>query len=159
MKAVQLPTHGIGTRVVRGYAFALAAAMSYGASNVITRHAVTELAPPLAGSAIALAWGTLFIFMTQARVMRWSGPRIMNSLLFFAVSGIFASLGFLFSVFALKEAPVVLVTPVTSTHPLFTLLFAALLLRGLERVTPRLFLGAALVVLGVAVLTLADALD
>ena len=45
--------------VAIGYSFALSASVAYGASQVLTRHTVTDLAPPLAGAAVALFWGTL----------------------------------------------------------------------------------------------------
>ena len=44
---------------------------------------------------------------------------------------------------ALARGEVVVVAPVLATNPLFTLLFAFLLLRGVERITPRIVLPAA----------------
>ena len=72
----------------------------------------------------------------------------------FAGAGIFSTTGVLCLFLALERAPVVLVSPVANTNPLFSLIFVALLLRGVERLTPRVFLGAGLVVAGVGVLTL-----
>ena len=45
------------------------------------------------------------------------------------------------------------ISPVLATNPLFTLLFASIFLRGVERITPRVVLGALLVVAGVVVLS------
>ena len=56
---------------------------------------------------------------------------------------------------ALENADVVVVSPVSSTNPLFTLLFAAILLRDLERFNIRILMGSMLVVLGVVVISLA----
>ena len=54
---------------------------------------------------------------------------------------------------ALSRGPVVVLSPVVSTNPLFTLLFASIFLRGVERITPRVVAGALLVVGGVVVLS------
>ena len=45
------------------------------------------------------------------------------------------------------------VTPLTSTSPIFVLLLSPLLLRGVERVTGRIVAGTVLIVLGVYLIT------
>ena len=50
---------------------------------------------------------------------------------------------------------VVVVSPVLATNPLFTLILAAIFLRDIEQITPRIIVGALLVVAGVVVLSLA----
>ena len=138
-----------------GWVCAFTAALSYGASNVLTRQSVDELAP-LVGSMVALFAGTFGLLAISARNLGSYGtsdPR--RGLLFFALAGIFSTVGLVFLFLALDRAAVVVVTPVSSTSPLFTLIFAALLLRGVERLTARVVLGAALVVAGVIVLTVA----
>ena len=56
---------------------------------------------------------------------------------------------------ALSRGNVVVVSPLVSTNPLFTLVLAAVLLRDVERITRRTIVGALLVVLGVVVVTVA----
>ena len=56
---------------------------------------------------------------------------------------------------ALSRGQVVVVSPVLATNPLFTLLLAMVLLRGLEQITLRVIAGTCLVVLGIVVLTVA----
>lgn len=56
--------------------------------------------------------------------------------------------------YALDLGEVVVVIPISSTGPLFTLIFTALFLKGVERVTLKIVLGAALIISGVVLLTL-----
>ena len=60
-----------------------------------------------------------------------------------------ASTGALTTLFAaLRQGEVAVVTPIVSTQPLFVLLFAPILLRGMESITRLMVLGAVLIVLG-----------
>jgi drug/metabolite transporter (DMT)-like permease len=70
----------------------------------------------------------------------------------FAASGTLQAFGFLAFTLALSADDVTVVYPVTSSAPIFTLAFTALLLRGQETVTWRIVLGVALVVIGVIAL-------
>jgi drug/metabolite transporter (DMT)-like permease len=151
---MQPPTEQRAARqVLLGVLFAFGAALSYGASQVLTRHSVSDLAPPLTGSAIALFWGTLGFFFLSARGLRQAGNDFRKGTPFFIGTGIFSAIGVVGLFQALERGPVVLVSPVVSVNPLFTLLFAALLLREVERITIQVVIGALLVVGGVVVLT------
>jgi DME family drug/metabolite transporter len=136
-----------------GVAFALAAALSYGSSQVITRQSLGGLAPPLVGSVIALFWGTLGFAILSARNLGERGDHLWRGVAFFAMGGVFSAMGVLLMFFALGRGEVVVISPVLATNPLFTLFFAAILLRGVERITPRILVGALLVVSGVGVLS------
>ena len=139
---------------ITGVAFALAAALSYGSSQVITRQSLSDLAPPLVGSLIALFWGTLGFAVLSVRSLGERGDHLGRGVAFFATGGVFSATGVLLMFFALDRGEVVVISPVLATNPLFTLFFAAMLLRGVERITPRILLGALLVVVGVAVLSI-----
>ena len=136
-----------------GVAFALAAAISYGSAQVITRQSLGDLAPPLVGSVIALFWGTLGFSLLSARNLGARGEHLWRGVAFFATGGVFSAIGVLLMFFALGRGQVVVISPVLATNPLFTLFFAAILLRGVERITPRILVGALLVVSGVTVLS------
>ena len=60
MKAIQSRIRG-GGRVWLGYAAAMGAALSYGASQTIGKHITTEYAPPLVGTAFALLFGFVYV--------------------------------------------------------------------------------------------------
>ena len=74
-----------------------------------------------------------------------------------ALAGTAATAGITTNFFALSHAPVATVAPVLATSPLFALIFTHLFLQRLERVTPRLWIGAGLMVVGIALITLSNA--
>ena len=139
--------------LMTGVAFALGAAMAYGSSQVITRQIIGDLAPPLVGTLISLFWGTLGFALLSARNLGSRGDHFGRGTLFFATGGIFSAAGVLLMFYALELGQVVVIAPVLATNPLFTLVFAAIFLRGVERITLRVVLGALLVVSGVIVLS------
>ena len=143
-----------GRTAVVGYGFALSAAIAYGVAQVLTRHSVTDLAPPLVGAVVSISCGTLAFSMLAVRSFGEPRPDFRSGALLFAGAGIFSATGVLGLFLALERAEVVLVAPVVSTNPLFTLLLAAIFLRGVERLTPQVIAGAVLVVAGVIILTL-----
>ncbi len=137
-----------------GYGFAFGSAVSYSVAQILTRHSVTDLAPSLLGSALALFWGTVAFTAIAAGSMNQQHPSFRLGALAFIGAGFFSFVGVLALFLALEREKVVVVSPISSTHPLFTLLLAAIFLRGTERVTRELLLGSLLVVVGIAVLAL-----
>ncbi len=140
-------------RSMRGYVFASSSAAAYAAAQVLASHGVSDFHAPLVGTTIALAFGTLAFVAIALR--NFSAPvlNFRRGVLFFILAGFFSSAGVASIFSAVERADVVIVSPVSSTYPLFTLLFAAVLLGDLERVNPRMVLGAALVVIGVAIIS------
>jgi drug/metabolite transporter, DME family len=78
-----------------------------------------------------------------------------QSIGYFAIGGAFESLGLLLVLFALTYGPVIVVTPLTATLPLWVVLGSKLFLRDLEKITPRITAGAILVVAGTITISLA----
>ena len=76
---------------------------------------------------------------------------------YFAAAGAFESLGLLLVFYALTYGPVVMVTPLTATLPLWVVLGSRLFLYDVERITARIVAGAALVVLGTIAIAIAEA--
>jgi uncharacterized membrane protein len=72
----------------------------------------------------------------------------------FLAAGVTISLGMACIYYALDLGKVSVVIPISSIGPFFSLLFAALFLRDVERVTLRIVLAAAMIIGGVLVLTL-----
>ena len=141
-------------RMLLGIAFGLGAALAYGSSQVVARQAVSHDTPALLGSAMGLFWGTLGFFLLSLRNLGGPATNFRRGALFFAGGGILSALGVLGLFLALERAQVVIVAPIANTNPLFTLVLAAIFLRGVESITPRVVAGALLVVSGVIVLTL-----
>jgi drug/metabolite transporter (DMT)-like permease len=78
-----------------------------------------------------------------------------QSIVYFAIGGAFESLGLLLVLYALTYGPVVVVTPLTATLPLWVVLGSKLFLRDLEKITPRIVAGAMFVVAGTIAISLA----
>ncbi|MDA1010105.1 MAG: DMT family transporter [Chloroflexi bacterium] len=143
-------------RKLAGIAFAFSAAISYGTSQVLTRSATDETSP-LVGALIALFFGTLGFALLSARTLIWNrntNGDLQRGVPLVIGAGIFSACGVLLMFLALQRGEVVAVSPVLATNPLFTLAFAIVMLRGVERVTLRIVAGALLVVVGVIILSI-----
>lgn len=140
-------------KMIIGIAFGIGAAMAYGTSSVLIRKGTTTMTPPLVGAAVSLLAGTLTLLIFKAGELKSSLSQSRKATGFLLLSGITAGLGILSSFFALSQAPVVIVSPIQSTSPLFALVWSALFLRRLEKITPRLIIGSILVMLGIVLIT------
>jgi drug/metabolite transporter (DMT)-like permease len=147
------PQDGISGHALRGYVFAFSAAIAYAASQVVAREGVSEYDAPLVGTTIALAFGTAGFIVIALRNMSAPVSDFRRGALFFGAAGIFSATGVSGMFLAVERAEVVVVAPISSVHPLFTLLLAAVFLRDLERITPRIVFGGALVVAGVVLIS------
>ena len=74
---------------------------------------------------------------------------------YFIVGGSLESLGLLLVLYALSYGPVVMVTPLTATLPLWVVIGSKIFLRDIEKITARTVIGAILVVAGTVAITLA----
>jgi drug/metabolite transporter, DME family len=80
-----------------------------------------------------------------------------DSLGYFIAGGAFESLGLLLVLYALSFGPVVMITPLTGTLPFWVVIGSKLFLRDVEKITPRIVIGALLVVCGTIAITTAAA--
>jgi drug/metabolite transporter (DMT)-like permease len=76
-----------------------------------------------------------------------------DSLGYFIGAGAFESLGLLLVLYALSFGPVIMITPLTATLPLWVVLGGKLFLRDVEKITIRIMIGAILVVCGTIAIT------
>jgi drug/metabolite transporter (DMT)-like permease len=77
-----------------------------------------------------------------------------RAVLAFVVSGLGETAAVLFLLFAYAHGPVVIVAPISSTVPIWTMLLAAIFLRDVEQFTGAAVAGAILVVFGVIMISL-----
>lgn len=139
----------------RDLVFAVGAAAAYGAGNVIRRFGLTATdASPLEAVAVNVTAAVVVLAAYAAsRPDPIRPPRAATR--YFAAAGVAAAVA-LFTLFeALDRGPVVIVDPLSGTSSLFAVLFTAILLRDVERVTARTVLGAALIVVGAGLVTVA----
>ena len=141
---------GAGLRQLRdvGVLAAVGSALSYGVRPLFLKFGLDEVDIPLTaaliGAVAALVYASLFTRYDRMR----SGLRA-KSAPYFIGAGVLQAFGFLALTFGLSTEDVSIGYPVTSTAPLFTVAFTALLLRGVEQLTWSIVLGAVLVVGGV----------
>ena len=149
-----------------GVIAALGAALSYGIRPLILKFGLNEANLPttavLIGAISALAYAVLMSRPWRTR-LALEGPGAMRGRIavaagqpvavwLFVGAGVAQAFGFLALTLGLATDAVSLVYPITSTAPLFTLVFAWLFLRGTEALTWRLALGVVAVTGGVIVL-------
>lgn len=144
-------------------AFPVVAAVLFAVGNVLRRHGlttadVTALEAVAINEAAALAVLAGYAF-ARGRVgdLRAAPAETWK---YFVGSGTITAFALLslFAAFRHPEGTVAVVDPLAATAPLFTTVFAYVLLDDLERVTRGVVVGAALIVLGVALVTSGPAL-
>lgn len=139
---------------IAGRAFGIGAGLSYGISSILIRRGVGDLTVPIVGAAIAMLSGSIWLSIIGGRNIKTGLADGRKAIFLLLSSGVVSAAGIIASFFALSVAPVVVVSPLQNTTPLFTLLWSWLFLGQLERITLRLVLGSVLVVTGVILITL-----
>ncbi|ELY45671.1 DMT family transporter [Natronorubrum sulfidifaciens] len=136
----------------------IAAAATFAVANVSRRYGMLET-PISALEAVAIN-ETAGLVALLAYVAAVGGRDVLAkpraSYTYFAGSGLLTTVAMLslMAALGLEAGRIAIVDPLVATAPLFTLLFAAVLLRDLERVTKGVIVGAALVVIGAVLITL-----
>ncbi len=140
-----------------GYLLAFGAACCYGTTNVVVRQLTIDYTSPLVVATISLFFGILLVAPVAGKQALASTREVRRSpefMVYAALSGLAAATGVNCTYFALQQAEVVVVAPIVSANPLFTLLLAALFLSRQENVNRWLALGIIVTVAGVALVVL-----
>jgi drug/metabolite transporter (DMT)-like permease len=135
--------------------YPLGAAFLAGISHPLRRYALGLDNEPLFLAAVigivALPWlGSYIVLPRKGEQPVWNRQSIGP----FLFAGVFETLGILLVILALSSGPVVIVSPIVATSPLWILLGTWLFLRGIERLTLRTIAGALCVVSGTIAITL-----
>ena len=144
-----------------GYLLAFGAACCYGTTNVVVRALTLDYTSPLVVSTISLLFGMLLVAPVAAKQAVEAIPIARQSprwLVYAGLSGLAAATGVNCTYFALQKAEVVVVAPIVSANPLFTLILASLFLSAQENVNRWLVLGTFITVGGVALVVLGSQL-
>ena len=135
----------------RDLLFPLAAALLFASRDNLVRFAVVQIPSPVVGATIAAT--TSFVTMAA---MYWligeKKPLPLSAKLglsYFAVSGFMNFLSYVLTYTALSLERVSIISPLVNASSLFVLPLSMLLLKGVERLTPRKIGATALVILGV----------
>ena len=144
---------GLTRSHVIGYVLAGAACIAYGASLILAKQ-VVEDTPPLLAATLGMTFGLLVLAVISAPDVRRDVGTRKRAWVWAALGGLAAGGGITLMFLAISNAPVVVVAPILAMNPLTAILFSQIFLRGMERLTWRVLLGALLVVVGVIIITL-----
>jgi len=142
----------------RDLIFPLLAGFSYGLAYVMRKLGVNLIPHPVMGVLIQNT-AALVCFLLSAPLEKnhqrvdWNNAKAW---LLYGISGLLAFFANYFTFSALNLGQVVIVAPLVSLNPLFTLALMWLFLRKLERVTGKIVLGAFFIICGAAILSLAS---
>jgi uncharacterized membrane protein len=135
--------------------YPIAASALAGASQVVRKFGLAAVPHPFFAAAVTASSSLVVSILTMWYVEKTQETWKMNRQCFgwFLAAGIVVSLAMVCIYFALDLGKVSVVIPISSTGPFFSLILAAIFLRDVERVTPRIALSAAMIVGGVVMIT------
>ncbi|OGQ80202.1 MAG: hypothetical protein A3F90_12745 [Deltaproteobacteria bacterium RIFCSPLOWO2_12_FULL_60_19] len=136
--------------------YPIAASVIAGASQVVRKFGLAAVPHPFLAAAVTASSSLVVSILTLWYVEKTEATWKMNRQCFwwFLASGVTISLGMTCIYYALDLGKVSVVIPISSTGPFFSLIFSALFLRDVERVTLRIVCSAAMIVGGVLLITL-----
>ncbi|NIO10413.1 MAG: EamA family transporter [Deltaproteobacteria bacterium] len=140
----------------RGFLLALTGAIVRGASETLRKSGLIVLDSPIFGAATANASGFTFslLLLAGSRSTRNSLQYEKMSMIYFVVSSLFQVAAWILGFYALSYGDVVRVAPIVGTVPIFTVLLSTVLLRGVEKITPKIILASIFVAAGVTLIRL-----
>lgn len=125
-----------------------------GSTQVIRKIGLAQITLPLLGAAVTT--GTSLIVITLSLLLsRRSSTLAFNrtSLWYFTLAGVTITMGVASVYMSLYLSDVVVVAPLASLSPLFSLILTAIFLREVEVITARVVIAACLIVTGVVLIT------
>ena len=150
-----------GGRIERSWSkrdliFPLMAGAAYGFSHVLRKIGLNLNSDPMMGVVAQNAAAISFSLMLTVAKKDKQGATWKNkrAWVFFGLSGIMSILGQLSMFYALSLGTVLIVSPLSTISPLFVILMAALFMRKMEKVTPKIVMGAVLIVTATALLSI-----
>jgi len=135
----------------RDLAFPLTAALLFAGRDNLVRFAVVQIASPVLGAAIAattslITMSTVYLLFAKKEP---PAPSAKIGYRYFAVSGFMNCLSYLFTYTALSMERVSIISPLVNASSLFVLPLSMIVLRDVEKLTPRKIGATLLVIAGV----------
>lgn len=131
-----------------GVLYAVGAAVGYGLRPVFVKYGLNLDGTPMAASLIGAVAALVWVVAREDRKGIILRPRDA-SFWYFLASAFLGAAGMASLFFAVAQGDLSFVYPLSSTGPLFAVVFTFLFLRGVERLTWRVVAGSALIVAGV----------
>jgi len=138
--------------------FPILAGFSYGLAYVMRKLGVNNIPNPIMGVLIqnTAALACIMLAVPLEKNHQKVDLRNARAWLIYGISGLLAFFANYFTFSALSLGQVVIVAPLVSLNPLFTLVLAWLFLRNVERVTWKIVIGALFIICGATILSLAS---
>ena len=135
--------------------YPIAASALAGASQVVRKFGLAAVPHPFLAAAVTASSSLIVSVLTLWYVEKTQESWKMNWQCFwwFLAAGVTVSLAMTCIYYALDLGKVSVVIPISSTGPLFSLILTAIFLRGVERVTLRIVVSAAMIVGGVMLIS------
>ena len=135
--------------------YPIAASALAGASQVVRKFGLAAVPHPFLAAAVTASSSLVVSVLTLWYVEKTQESWKMNRQCFrwFLAAGVTVSLAMTCIYYALDLGKVSVVIPISSTGPLFSLILTAIFLRGVERVTLRIVVSAAMIVGGVMLIS------
>jgi drug/metabolite transporter (DMT)-like permease len=135
----------------RDLLFPLSAAFLFAARDNLVRFGLLKIAAPLVGATIAattsfITMSLLYLLFEEKKPLPETAPKGFQH---FAVAGFMNFLSYAFAYTALSMERVSLISPLINGSSLFILPLSALMLKDVEKITPRKIAAILLVILGV----------
>ncbi len=145
--------HGVGR--LRYFFFPIVAAVCFGINPIFKKIGMNASSLPILGALITQTTALLFMLLLGKFIgltPKW-GRIPAPGLILLTLCGVTEALGSMFTFFALGYGPAALLSPIWRISPLVTFALAHFTLKGVEVVTLRDGFAAALIVLGVFILS------
>jgi uncharacterized membrane protein len=151
----QSTADGRGVDRLQYFLYPIIAAFCFGVNPIFKKFGIDAAGLPILGTMITQVSALIFMLLCGRAIglqIRWE-PVPVKALILCTLSGITEGLGSLLTFFALAHGPAALLSPIWRISPLVTFALARFTLKGVEVVTVRDGIAAALIVVGVFVLS------
>ncbi len=130
------------------------AGLFWGLADTVRKLGIDLQNAPFLAAAIGVSAALVCLTLILGYRREISFPIKEKGSRYFVATGLIMSLGIVALFLALRLGTVIVVAPLVSTSPLFTLLFSHVFLKGVEKVTPSLVIGAVVIVFGSALVAI-----
>ena len=143
-------------RITTGLVFAVLATLSFVVAGLLANYLVGRGVEPIVVAFYEALFGLAFTLGIKARGFRAGRPPVGSVLGWMLAAGVLFALATSSFYTALARVDFSVAAPIVGAVPLVSYLFVLIVLRGYERLTPRVVLGAALVVAGIGLIGVAN---
>ena len=132
------------------------AAILYGGSRIFRKLGMITVTSPWGGATVMATISLIFFLVIFATTQRKQKPQINKKCFYLLLlGGVLAGFGQVTALSAFRLGDILIVGPLVSSTPLFSLLLNYMFLKQIERITLNIFLGVVLIVAAVFILSAA----